>query len=542
MKTFAPYFKAIQDGEKAAALKEIYESIQTTYPELPKATSGPAREKALREFEEAHPDLCEQLEAETQFFGFTKGTNLLAKHIQWVYIPAVKDASTEQQEGTKGALKDLLDRTIRSKVNFKDPIAALKKQVEEDYRKIIDSEKKSLADLEASMHKRLREWASPNAMLQLGWHYDENKSVVVNEPYARASLGEDNFIGEVARLGHGMQRSFLVALLHELAALNAAQGPTLLLGFEEPELYQHPPQAQHMSDVLESLAHATATNTQIVVSTHSPYFVSSRGFENVRAIRKHHIDKCSMVAATSYHKVEAIIAKALGTKPKLPAGTMAAIEQIMQPSQKELYFTRVAVFVEGLEDIGYIASHLTLQQHWLYFRRLGCHFIVTGGKTNMSRPLAIAKELCIRAFAVFDCDTDDEKQPKTQARDNLCIMRLCGIKDADPMPKEHLYFDNCVAWRTRIEDVIRAEAGDKCWQEVTSHVRETLGLQGIAQKNKLFIAAIMEELYKRKFVSAALTELSCRILAFAEHSNPEPEPILVEAVASGVQTGDQELI
>src|SRR5579862_1240448 len=106
----------------------------------------------------------------------------------------------------------------------------------------------------ASMQKRLQEWASPNAILTLGWHYDENKSVVVNEPYARAAIGEDNFIGEVARLGHGMQRSFLVALLHELASLNADQGPTLLLGFEEPELYQHPPQAQHMCNVLESLA------------------------------------------------------------------------------------------------------------------------------------------------------------------------------------------------------------------------------------------------------------------------------------------------
>jgi len=41
---------------------------------------------------------------------------------------------------------------------------------------------------------------------------------------------------------------------------------------------------------------------------------------------------------------------------------------------------------------------------WPGFRRLGCHFIVTGGKTNTSRPLAIARELRIRAFVVFDCD------------------------------------------------------------------------------------------------------------------------------------------
>jgi putative ATP-dependent endonuclease of OLD family len=384
MKPFAPYFKAVEDGEKAPALKEIYDGIQQEFTQLPKATTGPAREKALRDFEESNPELCEPLESETQFFGFTRGTNLLANHIQWVYVPAVKDASTEQEEGSRGALKDLLDRTIRSKVNFKEPIAALKQQLNDDYRKIIDSQKAPLAELEASLHTRLKEWASPNAMLRLGWHYDEDKSVIVNEPYARASIGEDNFIGEVARLGHGMQRSFLVALLHELASLNAEQGPTLLLGFEEPELYQHPPQAQHMCNVLESLAVAEKSNAQVVVSTHSPYFVSSKGFENVRVIRKHHVKKCSLVAATTYRKLEAIIANALEEKPQMPGGSMAAIEQIMQPSQNELYFTGVAVFVEGLEDIGYIASHLTLRGLWLDFRKFGCHFIVTGGKTNMS--------------------------------------------------------------------------------------------------------------------------------------------------------------
>jgi energy-coupling factor transporter ATP-binding protein EcfA2 len=201
MKDFAPYFAAVNAGEKAPALKAIFDGIRESYPALPNASTGPAREKALREFEEFHPELCELLEDGNQFYGFTKGANLLAKHVQWVYIPAVKDASSEQEESNKTALGQLLERTIRAKVNFKEPMAALKETLLEQYRAIVDGEQQILNDLQLTLEARLKEWANPAARLELVWHYDRNKSLVVNEPVARAAIGEDKFLGEVARLG-----------------------------------------------------------------------------------------------------------------------------------------------------------------------------------------------------------------------------------------------------------------------------------------------------------------------------------------------------
>lgn len=521
MKDFAPYFKAVSDGEKAPRLKEIYDEIQEGFADLPKANSGPAREAALREYEEKHPNLCSPVPSEAQFFGFTKGANLLERYIQWVYIPAVKDASTEQAEAGKCAFKELLDRTVRTRVSFREPIAELKQKTEEAYRSIVDGEAEALSELQESLHNRLKDWYTPSAMLKLSWHCD-GKSVTVNEPTARAALGEDNFVGEVARLGHGMQRSFIISMLHELAMLNAERGPTLLLGFEEPELYQHPPQAQHVASVLEQLATDTKANAQIVVSTHSPYFVSTKGFENVRVVRKHNLDKCSLVAQTMYTAVEALLAGALGAKPDTTSVTMTAIDQIMQPSQKELYFAKFAVLVEGQEDVGFISSHLVLNGHWHDFRRLGCHFIVTGGKTSMSRPLAIAKELCIKTFAIIDSDVD-KKNAEEQKKDNHCILRLCDIDDADPMPTENLYFDNCVLWSPRIADVIKAESGD-LWTQAETHVRAAKGfLHGSNNKNKLYIAGIMEELHERGFVSESLAMLTTQLLGAAERSQSVPD-------------------
>jgi putative ATP-dependent endonuclease of the OLD family len=515
MKDFAPYFAAIASGEKAPAVKAIYDGIRESYLDLPSASTGPAREKALREFEESHPEHCELLEDGNQFYGFTKGANLLAKHVQWVYIPAVKDASSEQEESNRTALGQLLERTIRAKVNFKEPIAALKASLLEQYRTIVDGEQQVLNELQSTLESRLKEWANPAARLELAWHYDRNKSLVVNEPIARAAIGEDKFLGEVARLGHGMQRSFLVALLQELAIGDVQGGPTLLLGVEEPELYQHPPQAQHMASVLEDLATKAGSNSQVIVSTHSPYFVSSKGFESVRMVRKHAVNKCSLISATTYERIEQLIADATGDKPDPPTVTMAAISQIMQPSQNELYFTHVAVLVEGIEDIAVVATHLTLTGRWSDFRQCGCHFVTAAGKRSLSRPLAIAKELCIPTFVIFDGDCDQENKDE-QRKDNTCVLRLCGVTDFDPLPTEPLCYDNVVMWPTRILDVVKSDFGLGDWEEVVGRVRKDKGfVRGVRQKNTLLIAAVLEEFHQRGRRSNALDKVCDALLAFA---------------------------
>jgi hypothetical protein len=66
---------------------------------------------------------------------------------------------------------------------------------------------------------------------------------------------EGKFKGSLTRFGHGLQRSFLLAILQELASIeasseedNKSQNRTLIFGCEEPELYQHPPQARHLSN------------------------------------------------------------------------------------------------------------------------------------------------------------------------------------------------------------------------------------------------------------------------------------------------------
>jgi predicted ATPase len=518
MRDFAEFFAADNEGKKVAELKEIYAKIREGFPELPTASTKPAMSDALRAYEESHTEKCELIDESNQFYGFTRGTYHLENYIQWVYVPAVKDASTEQEEGSKTALGQLLARTVRTKLDFSEAIEGLKREVQTKYTDILSAQEEALKGLGLSMERRLQDYIDARARLDLKWYCDSKSSISIKDPVARAVIGDGDFVGEIARAGHGLQRGFLVTILHELVGNEAKGGPKLLLGFEEPELYQHPPQAQHLADVLERLA-LPENNSQIIVTTHSPYFVSSGGFPNIRMVRKERNFRVSAVRAGSVEALEQRLGRALQTTTASPASLMATIGQIMQPSQTELYFSSVGVLVEGQEDVAFVSSQLVLNRQLSEFRRMGCHFVVAGGKTNLSRLVAIAQELEIPFLLIFDADGNEIKEDKrrNQERDNLCLMRLCSVDGGQSFPPETLWGENFVVWPTKIRPVIRNDFGSTHWDAAQAAAREKHDLdQGVSPKNRLLVAYTLQELSEQGKQSPMLIKLCGNILRYAE--------------------------
>lgn len=514
MEDFARYFERAKADAYAKELKDIYQSFRTKYGDLPGVTTKADMENALREYEETHPEHCVVRDSEDQFYGWSRGQNRIGKYCQWVFVPAVKDASEEQLEGRNTALGELLQRTIRTRIDFSDSLSDLRSELSERYQELLIREQKVLSDLSDSIQARLQEWAHPGARVELHWHYDRDRSVVLADPVARADVGEGDFLGDLVRLGHGLQRSFIVSLLHELAEADSEGAPTLLLGIEEPELYQHPPQARHLAAVLENLA---VEGGQILVTTHSPYFVSGSGFESVRMTRKPWEGGASSVTHLTYEELAESLSEALQEEPASPSAVMAAVEQIMQPSQKELFFSTVPVLVEGLEDIAFVSTYLQLTDRWHEFRKYGCHFVVANGKGQMSRLLAIANGLGMQSFVIFDGDGDDSQHESSHRRDNGCLLRLCGCNAAETFPNETYWSDRLVMWKSTIGKVVREEIGEAVWNAADGKARKRHGLQdGVKRKNTLLIAATLEVLKQDETQSEVLDELCRHILTYAE--------------------------
>lgn len=508
---FRDFFRAEGDGEHVPQLKTLYSKIRTSIASLPTPSTKGVMVDALRKYEEDHADKCVLEPSEDQFYGITKGSNRLARYIQWVYVPAVKDASSEQLEQRNTALGRLLQRTVRAKTNFANEFKEMREEVQAKYKTVLDAKQGALKELSDSMGLRVGEWAHPGATVRLEWYHDPDSAIRIDEPFAKIIAGEDDFEGELSRFGHGLQRSYLLALLQELAGSDDAAAPKLILGCEEPELYQHPPQARHLAGVLQKLSEA---NSQIVICTHSPLFVSGEGFEDVRMVRKDATKKESDVRYVTYPEIATEIASATGKPAAKPSGALAKMNQLLQPSVSEMFFATRLVLVEGMEDAAYINAYLHLLGKWEPYRRMGCHIVPANGKNQLLQPLIIAKKMHIPTFLVFDCDgqeTDPEKR-KLHERDNKALLCLVGKPGENPLPASDYWGSGFVMWHSEIGSVVSEEIGASDWQRFRVAADRDFGQIGGLQKNTLHITASLAYAWEEGKRSPSLERLCTQIL------------------------------
>ena len=512
MEEFRGFFEAEKAGARAGELSTIYEGLRQQFPDLPNPRSKDEKVDALHAFESAHPDRCVMIPSEDNFYG-VNSTGKLAPFVQWVYVPAVKDAGEEGLEGKNTALGKLIARAVRARTNFEQELERLKAQTLASYRDLLDRNQASLAEISTSLRRRLESWAHPNVRLDVAWQSDPNKSVVLQQPVAGIRTGDGDFVGNLSRMGHGLQRSYLLALLQELAGSEAPDAPTLILGCEEPELYQHPPQARHLADVFAELA---TGNNQILVTTHAPLFVSGDGFENVRLVRRPNHTGGTTVRSLSFPNLCLRIRNALDEDPgRRIEGLVARIHQALQPGVAEMFFTHVPILVEGLEDVSYITTELHLAGQWSEFRRLGCHLIPVNGKDKLIQPLAIANELGMPVFVVFDADGNTIR-PDHRARherDNRALISLLGAT-YPPFPTADICTGNHAIWHSSLTDVVRTDFGAD-YERITNAVRRNYAQEGGLEKNDLFIAEWVALARSEGLTSLTLGRLCQSILDFA---------------------------
>ncbi|WP_080404725.1 ATP-dependent nuclease [Burkholderia ubonensis] len=509
MPAFTGYFKAMNDSASVADLKTIYITLRSDFQDLPAANTKDAMTKALREYEAARPEACKLIPSEDQFYGITKGINRLAKHVQWVYIPAVKDASEEQAEVKNSAFGRLLARAVRGKVNFADEIKKISATAQEQYQKLLEQNQAALDGISASLDRRLSEWAHPDAGLNIKWQHDPKKSVQVEEPLAGVLAREGLFEGQLARFGHGLQRSFLISLLQELAEIDGG-GPTLILGCEEPELYQHPPQASHLSNVLRTLS---KKGTQILTTTHSPHFISGDAFENIRLIRRVPETAQSVVKRYRYDSYADAFAAVKGQKPMRPAGAMAKVSQVLQPALNELFFAQRLILVEGLEDAAYIHSWLNLTDRWDRFRARGVHVVPVHAKHAILQPLLIAKGFDIPVLVIYDSDTGTD-QADQHERDNVALLKALGGDATQPFPEESVWAAGYVAWSTNMGETVQREVANDAWTQAGNFASNECGMARDLVKNALHIGARLAWLWEKGHRPPSLERLCDAVISF----------------------------
>lgn len=508
--------------------------------DLPSARSQADAEAALAAWEEAHPERLKLGRDDGQFIGFTNvARGYLGDSTRFLFIPAVRDAAEDVQEGRSSAITALMDLVVRAALSNRKEIAALKDEVQQRYSELTDPRSlPELGSLETSLTDTLKQYYR-DAGVSLKWlPVDE---IDLPTPQADVRLVDDNFEVPVTKTGHGLQRAFILTLLQHLAVARASRAEheeedqggqlheaatpklNLILGIEEPELYQHPSRQRHFARVLYDLAHGkipgVASKTQIIYATHSALLVGIDRFNQVRRLKRSSPNpsapKVTSVIGTTWDKVAHRIWLADGSPEVRYTGESIKprVTTIMTPWMNEGFFAEVAVLVEGEDDRAAILG--AAQALGLDLESDGCTVIPCNGKTNLDRPTSIFRELEIPTYVIWDSDRD--KFTKQADKEN-CIKenhRLLRIHGAAVEDWPEAISDSYACFRVDLETTMRAELGAALFDELLSAQQEKFHIrkQSQARKNPVVIAEILKEAATRGSRSPTLKAIVEKIVA-----------------------------
>jgi len=507
MKKFAPFFELFNDSAKVDELIAAYDPLAQEFSlEIEGRKTKSAMEKALRDFEAAHTKLCEELKSEDQFYGFTKGSHKLKPFIQYIYLPPVKDAADEELEAKVGILGSLVSRIVRSQLNLEGNLDAIQKEAIDKLKTLFDGHKEGLGKLSSRLTELAKNLFPALSAVTMRWNEQLESQVRIDSPLVRVDIDDSTFSGPVSKFGHGIQRSYILALLQLFAETATDTSSTkVIFACEEPELYQHPPQARHLA---EAMLHISKKHGQVLVTTHSPYFISGENFSALRMLKVRN----KKVRATSahYNDVSRVIGEAKGEPPNAQSAMHAGLVQKLQPPLNETFFSRFAVFVEGIEDIAYLRTQFDLTQKWWEFLSLGGHMVPVLGKEAMVSPAAICTSLEHPYFCILD---GDKKKFGTDPH-SKAIAALTGVDITTMRDNADFFGNRTIVWADKIGTSVATDFGEE-WNRVHSTTCRTIGVhEGAAAKNPLLIHLSLATLGAAGKYSKSLDKAVDAILAF----------------------------
>ena len=469
-----PDFVPIRKAGGATAMKELYSELQQKeeYKTLRKWKNQADSLAALAEWEDANPNACTRELDDGQFFGFRQvAQGYLGECTKYLYIPAVREAADDASEGRGSPITQLMDLVVRSLVQNRADFKEFREKADQQYGQIFrPGNLTELGGLAENLTLTLQQYV-PESGVDLQWLPTSGLDIPM--PQALLRLVEDGYKTEVERAGHGLQRAFIMSLLQNLTLAQAkaealasaskadatakactsdqnVKMPNLILGIEEPELYQHPGRQRHIAKILMAISRGqipgVAKSTQVVYCTHSPLFISLDRFNEVRLARKvpggDGEPRKSQLTTRTLDDVAERLWRAAGMPyPKYSGATLQPRLAALFDQVSEGFFASVAVLVEGEGDRAAVVGAALADNCEL--ESFGVSVIPCGGKSNVCTAAAVFISFGIPTYCVWDSDehlgestgTCEQCQrpldKKADPGDNSRLLRLLGQTEED---------------------------------------------------------------------------------------------------------------
>ncbi len=449
-----------------AVQRKAYQDLANGQPELglPWAETVAEARDAMSAWEMEHPESCEAVDEDAgRFFGYAGvGQTRLADRFKFVFVAGLRDAADEATERKGTILERLLSAIAAQRADADQGLSELGARWRREYDELIEkTHRPTLDGLAERLGEQMRRYV-PSAEITLR---PEPPELSPEAPRVQLRGGEQRHLTDLGRQGHGFQRTFIIAALEYLAAVQGGDEgdrPTLFLAIEEPELYQHPPRARHFARTLRELAHADDGSVQVAYATHSPYFIAPADFASVRICRRDpHPDgetaASTTIMAADVDRVESF----------MPAGDRKQVERrlastLQRAGFPEAFFARAVLLVEGPTDIAVFSEVARMAN-----QDLASNGVVVTGVSKSVIPVAhaILTSLGVPTYVVFDGDrTNASTEPcehcgrggrddKNHAAQNRKILELVGAQQVD-FPETQCH-DRWACFAVDLEDYLR---------------------------------------------------------------------------------------
>ncbi len=506
-----PPFNPIRAAGPAAEKKPLYNELRNAEPGLGLAawTTMDASHQAMAAWEAAHPDaLADAPEPlQTNFFGFNSGGKMSGL-FDYVLVTADLRASEESIDGRSSVIGRILERTI-DRAAADDAVNKIVEESTARQRAVYEEKfKDQLEAMTAQLNAVVSSYAPDRAITIAP------ADVEIRAPRTtfEVSILDGATPTPVERQGHGFQRTLLISALQLLAQSGSASAEGVIcLAIEEPELFQHPIQAQTFAKVLRSLADDVDKRMQVAYATHSPYFVEARHFHQVRRLTRVPGD---VPTVTVHHAtVDAVTARLDGV---VTAKTVKSQLDAMVANQLAVaLFSHRALLVEGPTETA-VFYGLGDRTAAGALEAAGVCITNVGGKGMLTLGHAILSLMGIPVFVLFDADRGFEARAAGNgksakainderlglATDNRRLLKYFGFAEED-FPAE-MIGQGLAIFEDNLETYMAAHWPE--WAQGCADVEEESGVR--LKKNQLVYRAAT--LRAKGAVPAMLTQILAR--------------------------------
>lgn len=278
------------------------------------------------------------------------------------------------------------------------------------------------------------------------------------------------------RQGHGFQRTILISALQLLAQSGSASANGVIcLAIEEPELFQHPIQAQAFAKVIRSLVENPDKCIQVTYATHSPYFLEARHFHQIRRLTRTSDEP--PIVSVHCATIEDVKAKLEGIVGRDVVDRR--LDHNVADQLSIALFANRAFIVEGNTESAIFYGIGDRTSPGL-FEAGGISIVPVGSKTSIPLAHAILSVMGVPVYTLFDADAGFEKRARAKNKEegkineeknnhiieNKKLLRYFGMDEEDfPSARvgekvaifednlESFLFENWLEWSKACNDV-----------------------------------------------------------------------------------------